>query len=61
MKIFYVSTGLGCTLIKAKDAEQAERLALREVGTYNGVQSVQEATEDDIAWVRAMRGGVLNG
>ncbi|MBW1992124.1 MAG: hypothetical protein JRI59_08425 [Deltaproteobacteria bacterium] len=54
--LFYVETGLLCTLIEARTAAQARRIALREMGTYVGVDLVRKATEEDIAWVTAMQG-----
>ena len=57
--IFYVETGIGCALIKASSADQAEKKAIIEVGTHNGVQLVREVTESDIAWVEAMGGTTL--
>lgn len=53
---FYVETGAGCNLIEAKTAHEAERIALKEVGTVAGVQRVRKATPEDIAWVIAMQG-----
>lgn len=58
MALYYVETGRGCCIRCARSAEQAEREALREVGTYEGVQNVREATERDIEWVRGMGGRV---
>lgn len=57
--IFYVETGIGCALIKASSIDQAEKKVISEVGTYNGVQRIRVATEEDIAWVKAMGGLVL--
>lgn len=56
--LFYASTGLGATLVKAEDEDEAYEKTLRKVGTYNGVKEVRKATERDIEWVRAMGGYV---
>ena len=56
MALFYVETGMGACVRAAVDKAAAHEAALREVGTYNGVQVVRLATEDDLAWVRAMGG-----
>lgn len=53
--IFYVETGIGCTLIEARNLKSARKIALAEVGTYVGVQTIRKATPEDIAWVRAMQ------
>lgn len=58
MALYYVSTGRGCCIRRARSEEQAEREVLREVGTYEGVQFVREATPQDIAHVRGMGGHV---
>ncbi len=60
-RLYYVSTGLGATLVVAEDQDSAEEKTLRKVGTYNGVQDCREATEQDIEWVRAMGGYVPQG
>ncbi|MBW1992302.1 MAG: hypothetical protein JRI59_09350 [Deltaproteobacteria bacterium] len=54
--LFYVETGLGCTLIEAHTISEARRIALREAGTYAEVDLVRKATEEDIAWVTSMQG-----
>ena len=56
MPLYYVETGMGCTLIEARSRAHARERALRQVGTYNGVQLVRKATPFDKAWVRGMRG-----
>jgi hypothetical protein len=56
MPIYYVSTGIGCNLIEAKNKEQARRYTLWEVGSVAGVQLVRLATKEDINWVLAMQG-----
>lgn len=58
MKLFYVSTGMGCCIMKARDEDHARKQALIEVGTMRGVREVREATESDIAWVRGMGGRI---
>lgn len=60
-RLFYVSTGLGVTLVVAEDEDSAEEKTLRKVGTYNGVQNCREATQGDIAYVKAMGGYVPQG
>lgn len=56
MNAYYVTTGLGATIVYADDTETARAIALRRAGEYAGVQSVRPATAEDIAWVRAMGG-----
>lgn len=58
MALYYVETGRGCCIRRARSEEQAEREVLREVGTIDGVQLVREATPQDIAAVRGMGGYV---
>lgn len=58
MALYYVETGRGCSIRRARSKEQAEREVLREVGTLEGVQRVREATKRDIEWVRGMGGEV---
>lgn len=58
MALYYVETGRSCCIKRARSEEQAEREVLREVGTYEGVQRVREATKRDIEWVRGMGGRV---
>lgn len=58
MSIYYIETGMGCGLREARDERTAERDALREAGTYVGVNLVRRATSHDISWVRTMGGHV---
>ena len=58
MALYYVETGRGCCIQRARSEEQAEREVLREVGTYEGVRLVRKATARDIEWVRGMGGRV---
>jgi hypothetical protein len=61
--LFYVETGIGCSIEygrKGSENKVRERV-LREVGTYNGVKRIREATKDDIAWVQAMGGYIPKG
>ena len=57
MDKYYVETGCGCTIINAESEKEAYDKALREVGTFNGVDLVRKATKKDIAWVMSMKGG----
>jgi len=55
---YYVSLVGGiCGIRTAANLQQAKRNALREDGT-NNVEYVRPATEEDVAWVTAMGGGV---
>lgn len=58
MPTYYAETGIGATLVRARDIEAARRAVLRDVGTYNGVQRIRVATKEDKAWVQAMSGAV---
>jgi hypothetical protein len=58
MTLYYVETGRGCGIRRARSVEQARRKTLREVGTYEGVRLVREATQRDLNWVRGMGGSV---
>lgn len=58
MKVYYVQTGMGATLVEASTENAARSIVLREVGTYNGIQVSRLATDEDIQWVNAMCGGV---
>lgn len=58
MKLYYVETGIGCGIRKAKTARGAAKAALSEVGTHAGVRLVRLATDKDIAWVQGMGGYV---
>lgn len=58
MALYYIETGRGCCIRRARNVEQAERETLREVGTLEGVQLAREATKQDIEWVRGMGGYV---
>lgn len=58
MPMYYVTAyGGRCGLMMARNLEHARSKALREVGT-NNFQSVEKATEQQIAWVEAMGGRV---
>jgi len=54
-KLYYVETDCGCGIRTAESIEQATRDAVRECGTDN-FKRVQEATEENVEWVRAMGG-----
>lgn len=56
--VFYFESGRGCGLRESKSLEQAKREILHEVGTYEGVTLVQEATDENIGLVLAMGGFV---
>lgn len=58
MALYYVETGRGCCIQRARSEEQAKNMILREVGSDEGVQRVREATARDIEWVRGMGGRV---
>ncbi len=55
MNTYYAETGMGCTLTTAKSEEEALLLILDDVGQCSGVSLIRLATEEDIAWVKAMR------
>jgi len=55
-KLFYVETGLGAGIRSGLSEEEVKTKELKSVGTYNGVQEVREATEEDIVSVKAMGG-----
>lgn len=57
-KLYYVTTGMGACLELAESKDIAYKNVLREVGTSWGVRNVREATETDVAWVKAMGGYV---
>lgn len=57
MKLYYVSTDLGCTLRAAKTAADAKRSAANDCG-INHVREVRLATRKDVEWVRGMGGYV---
>ena len=58
MKPFYISFPEGCTVIYAATAASARRYAVEEFGRSNGPYTVSNAEEKDIAYVRAMGGGI---
>ncbi len=58
MALYYVETRRGCCIRLGRSEEQVRREVLREVGTYEGVQRMREATASDIEWVRGMGGRV---
>lgn len=58
MTLYYLETGRGCCIQRARSEEQAKNMILREVGSDEGVQRVREATARDIEWVRGMGGRV---
>lgn len=49
---------MGACIRYAKDYHEARVKILREVGEYNGIQELREATKADITFVRAMGGFV---
>jgi len=57
MLIYFEST-IGCGIRRAKNIRAGRAAILKEVGTYNGIQVIREATENDIDWVSAMGGHV---
>jgi len=58
MALYYAETGMGCCIREATSLQNAKNIILREVGTYNGVKIVREASEADIGWVKGMGGYV---
>lgn len=58
MTLYYVETGRGCGIRRARSEAQAKREVLREVGTYVGVKRVRKANARDVEWVRGMGGRV---
>ena len=56
--VFYFESGKGAGLraFASDDIDAAKEAILREVGTYDGVELVRWATEQDRAYVRAMGG-----
>lgn len=58
MTLYYISTGQGCCIRSARDENHAVDMVLAEVGTDCGVESVREATKQDLAWVLGMGGRV---
>lgn len=57
-KIYNVEFGGFQTLNVAKTLTQAEKDALKEIGTMNEPISVRLATKEDIAWVKGMGGRI---
>jgi hypothetical protein len=57
-KLYYVESEKGCGIRSAETKDEAYKDELRSVGTYSGVRVCREATEEDIGWVRAMRGHI---
>lgn len=58
-KIYYFETPFGnCGLRQANSYDEARKSILAEVGTYQGVSVVKEATTEEIGWVTAMQGYV---
>lgn len=55
---FYAETGIGCCIRTASTIEAARKQLIKEVGTYNDIQLIRPATQEDITWVTAMRGSV---
>ena len=62
-KKFSVDTELGLTIITAQNLEEAKRIARnslqyyrKELGYLPEINSIKEATEEDLAWVKAMGG-----
>ncbi len=51
MDVFYAETGMGCCIREAKSIEAARTIILSEVGLYNGIRVLRQATERDIDWV----------
>ena len=58
MQLYYAETGLGACIRVANDEDEAYEKLLKEVGTANGIQELREATDRDIAHVKAMGGRV---
>jgi len=58
MNYYYAVTRLGCGVRKAANLEAAYQVFLREAGTCSGVSCLHLATDEEIAWVRAMGGFV---
>lgn len=58
--IYYHQSELGCGLGEARDMRSAERAVRRDLGDHHASAGflVRKATDDDIAWVSAMRGYV---
>jgi hypothetical protein len=57
-KLYYAETGLGACIRAASNIDIAEQKITKEVGTFFGVQSIREATLEDIEHVKAMGGRV---
>lgn len=57
-KLYTYENSRGLTLIAAMNDEDAKILALRDSGPGDAPRNIREATEDDIAWVKAMGGRV---
>lgn len=55
-KLYYVKTGLGCGIRSGLSKEQVYKDELVSVGTYNGIEEVRKATQEDIGWVKSMGG-----
>jgi len=60
MKLYYFEADCGCGIRRAKSKDSAYKSIQREVGTMNNIDIVQEATEENIAWVKSMGGYVPN-
>jgi hypothetical protein len=56
-RTFYIETDFGCRLVEGTTLEKAKEEALQEEGSEH-FQSIRRATEDDVDWVRGMRGWV---
>lgn len=56
--LYYFESDSGCGIRSlSKLSQQAARAELlKEVGTFNGLRVFRKATDDDIAWVKAMGG-----
>jgi len=49
---------MGCGIRKGYSKLSVYKKELQEFGNFNGVDTVREATEKDITWVKAMGGKI---
>lgn len=55
-RLWYVSVDHTCTLVRARDEDDARVRVRKEVGSRSTISGIRVATKDDIAWFEAMGG-----
>lgn len=55
-RLWYVGVDHTCTLVRARDEDDARVRVRKEVGTRSSLGAIRVATREDIAWFEAMGG-----